>query len=201
MLPSFDNLNIIMKKLLIFVFFGTAAFAARAQTNAAPTVEPYGKVSQADLDLKQCDFEPDANAEVLFDYGVMDGKAGLPMARHTRIKIFNEFGKSYGNVQLEYYGYEGTVGIYDVKAETINQENGKTVITPLDKKDIYKVVIDKWRSAIKFAMPDVRAGSIIEYSYRQFIPAIWEFQNFIPVRYSEVEINITGIRILRAFHM
>lgn len=181
-----------MKKILNLIFLSALTLAARAQTATTPTIETYGKVSQADLDLKQCDFEPDANAEVLFDYGVMDGKAGLPMGHHTRIKIFNEFGKGYGNVQLEYYSFQGAIGIYDLKGETINQEDGKVVITTLDKKDVFTVRLDKWRSAIKFAMPNVKPGSIIEFTYRQLIPSVWRFQNYIPVRYSEVEINITG---------
>ncbi len=179
-----------MKK--IFTLFLLCSFAWGAKGQTTPTVQPYGKVDLADLDLKQCDFEKDANAEVLFDYGVMDGKAGLPMGHHTRIKIFNDFGKGYGNIELPYYSYGGEVGITDIKGETFNLENGKVEITPLDKKQVYKVVIDKWRSVIKFPMPNVKAGSVIEYTYRQYIPAVWRFQNYIPVRYSEVEINITG---------
>ncbi|HEX3384008.1 MAG TPA: DUF3857 domain-containing protein, partial [Mucilaginibacter sp.] len=181
-----------MKKLLTLILSCIAVIAVKAQTAAVPTVDPYGKVSQADLDLKKCDFEPDANAEVLFDYGVMDGKAGLPMGHRTRIKIFNEHGKGYGSIELEYYSYQGEIGIADIKGETINYENGKTEITPLDKKDIYNVRVDKWHSMIKFAMPDVKAGSIIEFTYRQLIPAAWHFQYYLPTRYSEYELNITG---------
>jgi len=176
----------------IFLLLMPVIFGGAASAQTTPPVQPYGKVDQADLELKQCDFEKDANAEILFDYGVMDGKAGLPVGRHTRIKVFNEFGKGYGNVELEYYSYMGDIGIADVKAETINFENGKLEITPLDKKDIYNQRIDKWHSIIKFAMPNVKAGSIIDLTYRQFIPAVWQFQHFIPTRYSEVELNITG---------
>src|SRR3569833_1005596 len=181
-----------MKKLVSLMLIFGAALAVKAQNTVVPGIEPYGKVSQADLDLKQCDFEKDANAEILFDYGAMDGKAGLPMGHHTRMKIFNDYGKGYGSVQLEYYSYMGEIGIADVKGETINYENGKMEVTPLDKKDIFNIKIDKWHSALKFAMPNVKAGSIIEFTYRQLIPAMWHFQNYLPTRYSEYEINITG---------
>ena len=167
-----------------------------AQTTA-PGVEPFGKIDIADLELKNCDFEKDANAEVLFDYAAMDGKAGLPVGRHTRIKIFNEFGKSAGSVSLEFPSYKGAININDLKAETINLENGKVEITPLDAKQIYTVQIDKWRSALKFAMPNVKPGSVIDITYRESIPGIWYFQNFFPVRYSEIELNIPSTIILR----
>lgn len=162
-----------------------------AQTPKVDYIQSYGKVDQADLELKDCEFEKGANAMVLFDHAAMDGKAGLPVGRHTRIKIFNEFAKSIGSISLEYLTY--TDGIADLKAETINYENGKVEVTPLDPKQVYKVMIDKWHSALKFAMPNVKAGSIIELSYRQYIPDTWRFQNFIPVRYSEIELNVPRV--------
>ncbi|MGZ3999090.1 MAG: hypothetical protein ACXVIY_00580, partial [Mucilaginibacter sp.] len=58
-----------MKKLFALILSCASVIAVKAQTPSVPTVEPYGKVSQADLDLKKCDFEPDANAEVLFNVG------------------------------------------------------------------------------------------------------------------------------------
>ncbi|MBS1523639.1 MAG: DUF3857 domain-containing protein [Bacteroidetes bacterium] len=171
--------------------------ALNAQTQKLDYIQPYGKVDQADLEMKACDFEKDANAMVLFDYAAMDNKAGLPVGRHTRIKIFNDFGKGFGNMSLEYPIYNGGPGINDLKAETINFENGKVEVTQLDPKQVYTVQIDKWRSALKFAMPNLKAGSIIDITYRQIIPATWYFQDFIPVRYSEIELNIPSTIITR----
>lgn len=46
-------------------------YCANAQTNksAVKSEQPYGVIDTADLTMKQCDFEKDANAEVLFDKG------------------------------------------------------------------------------------------------------------------------------------
>lgn len=183
-----------MKLIAIAALIGMSVYTADAQDKPTiPQTQPFGKIDQADLELKACDFEKDANAEILFDYGVMDNKSGLPMTRHTRIKIFNESGKMYGNVELEYPNYNGyETGIGNIKGETINLENGKLEITPLDKKDIYNQRVDKWHSLIRFAMPNVKAGSVIDITYGQFIPAVWRFQNFIPTRYSEYELNLSG---------
>lgn len=182
---------------LLLIALCIISLKLNAQTQKTDYMQPYGKVDQTDLEMKSCDFERDANAMVLFDYAAMDGKAGLPVGRHTRIKIFNDFGKGYGNISLEYPIYNGGPGINDLKAETINFEDGKVEITPLDPKQIYSVRIDKWRTALKFAMPNLKAGSIIDITYRQVIPATWYFQNFIPVRYSELELNIPSTIITR----
>ena len=181
-----------MKKVITALLLGVLCISANAQKG--PGVQPYGQVDQADLEMKDCDFEKGANAMVLFDYATMDEKAGMPVGRHTRIKIFNDFGKGAGNVSLQFRTYnnavDGNIGITDLKAETINLENGKVVITPLDKSQVYRVAVDKWHFALKFAMPNVKAGSVIEFSYRQYIPSVWYFQNYIPVRYSEIEFHI-----------
>ncbi|MBS1528646.1 MAG: hypothetical protein JST19_23570, partial [Bacteroidetes bacterium] len=86
-----------MKPIITLLLFCGAIQAVYAQTaTTAPAVEPFGKVNQADLELKQCDFEPDANAEVLFDKGTVyytDNLDGITMEVHRRIKIFNDNGK------------------------------------------------------------------------------------------------------------
>jgi len=190
-----------MKKIVSLIFLVVLALAARAQTT--PTVEPYGKVSQADLDLKQCDFEKDANAEILFDKAVanlayeerIDRRVKVPVIiteRHVRIKIFNDFGKDFGNIRIRYYSYMDDMVLNDLKAETINVENGKVEITPLDKKQIYTEQTNKRYSTLKFSFPNLKAGSIIEYKYQMKSGGIpsWYFQNYIPVRYSELQLSV-----------
>jgi hypothetical protein len=186
-----------MNKFLIILLICAFYFGADAQE--VPTTEPYGKVNQADLEMKGCDFERDANAEILFDKASVVGegigrRTTLPMERHVRIKIFNEFGKNMANVRIIYYSYLEGVVISDLKAETINLVDGKQEITPLDKKSVYTETIDKLHSALVFAFPNVKPGSVIEYKYRVTSGAFptWYFQNYIPTRYSEIDLNIPG---------
>src|ERR1700744_6565217 len=47
--------------------------------------QPYGKVDMDDLQMTPCDFEKNANAEVLFDIARMTDQGD--MERHVRIKI------------------------------------------------------------------------------------------------------------------
>jgi hypothetical protein len=155
---------------------------------------PYGIVDTADLKMAQCDFEKDANAEVLFDQGVFGLQNGFPtMARHRRIKILNDFGKSEANIRLVYYSnpaahiVDGVTGLH---AETINLDGGKVKITQVDKSQIYIQKVDDNFTALTFTFPDVKAGSVIEYEYQSREPQVWYFQDNIPTRYSELETDL-----------
>jgi len=57
-----------MSKTFTLMALCFLAYCAKAQT-IQPTDAPFGKVDNADLEMKACDFEKDANAEVLIDKG------------------------------------------------------------------------------------------------------------------------------------
>ncbi|MEO6521726.1 MAG: DUF3857 domain-containing protein [Mucilaginibacter sp.] len=193
-----------MKKtftLIITTF--TLLFTTRLQAQTQPQTMPFGKVDMVDLQLKQCDFEKDANAMVLFDKADLyyDNQFNIVIERHKRIKIFNDKGKDEANVRLVFNGGNRTESIGDVQVETINENNGKPEITKIERKLIYSEVVDKYKNAIVFAFPNVKAGSIIEYKYRwqntgYSIPS-WYFQNRLPVRYSELSTEIPEIYIYK----
>src|SRR5476651_153911 len=102
-----------MKLLFTPLLVCTIAFTAvNAQKNGAPagipTTQAYGKIDMADMELKACDFEKDANAMVLFDkadsfFSIDADRIEITMDRHKRIKIFNDNGKSEANIRIEYY--------------------------------------------------------------------------------------------------
>ncbi|HVV56292.1 MAG TPA: DUF3857 domain-containing protein [Mucilaginibacter sp.] len=177
-----------MKKLLTLITLLLAFIDTHAQ------VRGFGYIDTADLKLSSCEFEKDANAEVLFDrarvYFSMDGT--LTLERHRRVKIFNEKGKEYGNVRVEYDNMYGVDHILNVEAQTINLENGKIVITKIDPKQFYFEHTDKNKDALILSFPDVKPGSVVEYRYtlmRNMVsnfPA-WYFQSDIPTRYSEFD--------------
>ncbi|PJJ83673.1 DUF3857 domain-containing protein [Mucilaginibacter auburnensis] len=183
-----------MNRILATLFLSVLAVAvsAQSQTPAVPGTMPYGKVDVADLELKACEFEKDANAEVLFDKGDLyfDQQFNIIVQRHKRIKIFNENGMKEAEIRIPYQGGNRLEYITGLQAQTINLVNGKPEIIKLDKSQIFTKNIDKVRNEIAFTFPNVKAGSIIEYkyawntvSYSNF-PA-WFFQQKIPVRYSE----------------
>jgi hypothetical protein len=184
---------------VLCAFIGFAGIA-KAQTAAPlPSAQPYGTIDKADLELTACDFEKDANAEILFDKGTVYLDH---VERHIRIKIFTEAGKSMANVLEVFTGSMN--GITDVEAETFNLVDGKIEITKLDHKQLYIQRIDNWRFKMSFALPNVRAGSVIEYHYTQhtgeFNYPKWYFQNIIPERYNELNVDITDMDIRPEVH-
>jgi hypothetical protein len=191
-----------MNKFYIFFLLGSIAMSAKAQTQPTiPAAQPFGKIDKADLEMTSCDFEKDANAEVLFDKAsVVPVEDVLMMEHHTRIKIFNDFGKYEGNVRIVYPSFEQQVTIGGLEAETINLNNGKIEFTQLDKKGTYTETVDKIRSALIFVLPNVKAGSVIEFKYRvaiRYLPT-WYFQSHIPTRYSEFQIDLPNSVEFRA---
>ena len=181
-----------MNKTFTIVFLSFFSFTVKAQTISPPPYEAFGKVSKEDLELKQCDFEKDANAEILFDIGTANSQE-FGFTRHLRIKVFNDFGKAAGSVRLDFLNSKVLTGIKDLEAETINLENGQLVTTQLDKKQIYLEKTNNLQGAVVFAMPNVKAGSIIDIQYNATFTGIWYFQNNIPTRFSEINTDFPSV--------
>jgi hypothetical protein len=188
-----QNLQIMIKPaaIILFCFF---ALSLKAQTGApAPKIQLYGKIDTADLLLKQCDFEKDANAEVLFDHAVVTYKySTVIMERHKRIKIFNDHGNDEASIRIEFAGVHRDEDIIELQAETINLNNHTVEYTSVDSKTIYTQNVDKENKVIAFTFPNVKPGSVVEFKYKKTTPygsnyPDWFFQGTIPTRYSEFD--------------
>jgi hypothetical protein len=185
-----------MNKLLSILALCIISFAVKAQ-QTTPADEAYGKVDKEDLELKACDFEKDANAEYLIDKADIyyDQKLNVVEDCHERVKIFNDKGIDHANIRISYFSAYNIESINDVQAETINLVDGKVEVTKLDKKLIYIQHINKYENEVVFALPNVKAGSILDYKYtwtsnRPDNIRTWNFQNTIPVRYGEFDTSI-----------
>jgi hypothetical protein len=180
-----------------------APIALKINSDAGLTAK-FGIVDTADLKLTFCDFEKEANAMVLFDQAeVTTGFGSTTIIRHKRIKIFNLNGKDEANINLAYVSRHGLQSISDLEAETINLDNGVINFIKVDKQQFFEQPIDKNTRQIAFAFPQVKAGSIIEYSYKLTIGyeggfPDWSFQGKLPVRFSELKAAILNDY---AYHM
>ncbi len=165
----------------------------------------YGRVAAADFDLSASRFDTSASAVVIADIGnsVFEGnnKGGLSLVfkRHTRIKILNKNGVDAATVTIPlYFSNNGEERVNGLKATTYALENGKVVSTELDKKSVFKDKYDKNHVAVKFTLPAVNEGVIIEYAYTVvsdffFNLQPWRFQGAYPVLYSEYEATIPEV--------
>lgn len=184
-----------MKKLL------TSALLCALMINvlAQETNRIYGKASSQDFQMLNCDFEPDAPAVVIFDEGSTiisrnDARLFYILERKVRIKIFTEAGLSWSEVEIPYYNSKTiNENVYDINARSYNIEEGKVKIVELNPSECFDEKINANWNRKKFAIPNTRPGTIIEYSYRyqsdyMFNLPDWEFQWKIPVMNSRYKI-------------
>jgi hypothetical protein len=178
--------------LLLALTLFTISVKAQTIKTEISDVKPYGSVDTSELLLKQCDFEKDANAMVLFDKAdiSISWNGEVKFVRHKRIKIFNDGGKDEADIELDYFDK-----ITDVVAETINLSGGKVEYTQVDPKLILKKKLDNTFKKLVVSFPDVRAGSVIEIQYTWKLNSLisippWFFQTDIPVSYSSVNVEM-----------
>ncbi|MFN7119508.1 MAG: transglutaminase domain-containing protein [Saprospiraceae bacterium] len=180
------------------VVLALAATLSLSSLHAQPVGTKYGKVSESELTMTEYEKDPGAAAVIIFDVGStrfeFNSNTGIQVVfeRHTRIKIFSKDGYDYANVTIPYYYGVGDNkdDVSAIKGVTFNLEGGKPVETKLEKSDILTEKVTKYQQQVKFALPNVREGSVIEYSYKYITNRIytlpsWQFRHEIPVIWSE----------------
>jgi hypothetical protein len=160
--------------------------------SAQSSLPEFGKVDKAELEMATCDFDKNAEAVVLFDEGEFYYEVNFGLERRTRIKILKDKGLDYANIHVRYLSFLGEENVKGITAQTYNLDAaGNIVVTKLDKKLIYDKKLNKRYSEVAFSLPEVKAGSVIEYKYRieGAFGRRWYFQQSIPVIKSRYVIN------------
>lgn len=163
-----------------------------------------GKVSVKELEEKSCPTDPDAAAAILYNRGktkfrYSENKGFVAVHEYEfRIKIYKPEGLKWANFEVPFYvGYQNLVDdrIQFDNAVTYNLENGAIVKTKLSGEGKFRKDINEFWNVASIAMPNVRAGSVIEFKYTHTSDDLGEFpvyriQYDIPVRYSEYRTEI-----------
>lgn len=179
-----------MKFKLLIIILITLNFCS-AQIN--PKTK-WGQVSNEEIEFVKVDFAPDAAAVILYEEGHTSIMNFYETKVYRRYKILSEKGFEAANQEIEFYSYKNIEKIISIKAQTINIENGKTVITQVDKNSFFDTDINELWSVKKFAFPNVKVGSILELEYTindrniRFADA-WRFQHKYPTLYSKYEMK------------
>ena len=150
---------------------------------------PYGSVSAADLEMTVYAPDTSAGAVVLKEFGeayISNGENyNLIFTYHVRIKILNKNGLDYSDIEiaLDKDGVNRQERILDVRASSFNIEDGRIKEEIVQQKNVFTEDRHKYLSVKKFAIPNVRVGSVIELLYTLESPFIynfrtWEFQSF-----------------------
>lgn len=170
---------------------------------ASDDTSPFGEVAIAELESTF--YAPDSTAEaaILRDKGsvriIYDDHLGFRAfyTREVKIKIYRSSGLSWGDVVLPYYVKDKYKAerIDDIEANTYNLEEGRIQKTELTKDAVFTEDMDESWNLRKFALPNVREGSVIEYTYTLVSPYLfhlrdWQFQYEVPVVWSEYSATI-----------
>lgn len=159
-----------------------------------------------DEELKMTTYAPDtaAVAAVLCKkadafYDIVAGDFRITYTYETKIKILKPEGTSYADVAISYYDNENSASMKEVvssiDAYAYNLENGKMVRTKMKREFIYRERINDNHMQVKFSIPNVKVGTVIEYKYKilsdlYFNIKDWSAQQSIPTLYTEYNITV-----------
>lgn len=166
-----------MKKLILTL---AAMLAAVSLLQAQEPDYRFGKVSEEELRMERYDRDPDAEAVVLCEEVRTYYLIGNQFTRMTdyfiRIKVLKAEGKEYADVELPYIFQRENYASLDAVA--YNLVDGKVVKTPLKKQYLFREQVGEEQWLLKFSIPEVREGTVIEYRYRMnsdfvtYIPSV-----------------------------
>jgi hypothetical protein len=160
---------------------------------------------QEDLDMKKYDKDTAAHAVFLNEFGnsridvTGDDHIRLIYDYHAKIKIFDNKGFANGTIEIPIHNNDDVAEeVTDITGTTYyRDDNGFVQKMDLDPKKVFKVKDYKYGSTVKFALPGLRNGCVIEFRYKLTSPywdsfRRWEFQDEVPKVYSQYEVHIPG---------
>ncbi|NBL63760.1 DUF3857 domain-containing protein [Flavobacterium sp. NST-5] len=192
-----------MKKILslVLIFGAIQVFGQKME---------FGKVSEDELKETQHPKDTSAAAAYLFKSGryyfEVNGEGAWIFVQEIKkkIKIYKKEGYEYATEEVPYYTGGKQVRLYFDDAATYNLVNGKVEKTKLKSDGEFKEVVNGNYSIKKIALPNVKEGSIIEYSYTLKTPYFvalpeFRFQHYIPVNSVQLQVNIPQYFIYSRF--
>lgn len=180
----------------LFIFFNCFLLTG---VYSQPDLPEFGKIDIADLQMKECPFDKGADAMNLFNYGDAEIYPSsysyfIRIEHRTRIKIFTQNGVKHATIDIPYINSD-RFHIKDVSAITYNLDGaGNIVIQKIDSKDIFKQKVNDNEKSIRFAFPNVKPGSVIEFKYterRDYTRRIspWLFDDDLPTALSYFKLS------------
>jgi transglutaminase-like putative cysteine protease len=200
---------------LAILFSAPMVFGQKKSKNPTdeefPPPVKFGVVTPDDFKSDLYAFDTAAPAVIIFDKGYSyfkESKEGwfqLIFEKKQRIKIVNKNGMDAANFVIsQYKNGKAEEKIDKLVAVTYNLENDKVIETPLNPSDIYKDQMSKNVNYLKFGLPAVKEGSIIEVSYTVISDFLfnlrsWNFQGEYPRVHSEYTTRIPDFFVYAGF--
>lgn len=179
---------------LLFMLAASFATAVHAQQ---PPIQ-WGTVPPGHLEMTEYPPDSNATAVILADYGTVSFNEDYSLAfeRHLRIKILSEAGFDRGTVSITYLAEGRSEDVRGVKGQTFYlADGGEMKRHELGSKDIFDEKVDGRHRRIRFTLPALQPGAVIEYRYvlnakNPFLMPDWVFQSSEPTLWSEFRVEV-----------
>jgi hypothetical protein len=196
-----------IKQLTIYsiLFF---LFVIKVSGQSSPTqakVFRFGKVDLAEFESQVKGVDSAADAIKLFDIGQgsfeispISKQFTYVFSRHVRFKVINKNAYNLADFEVNLYNSSTSSDKEDltsVHGATYNLVNGKVELSAMKGDGKFSTRLDKNHIQKKFTLPNVKEGSIIEYTYTtvsDFTFALdeWYFQSGYPSKYSSFTLTL-----------
>lgn len=165
----------------------------------------FGEIDAEHLKMTSTPLDSSADAVYLGCYGFTHYESRaeqtiLVTDYHFRVKILKSTAvDEFATVALqEYVGGNTTEEVGNIKAASYNLENGEVVTQKMNKDAVMEERLNKRTNLVRFNIPGVKEGSVIEFTYTlrsDFIFSLrtWYFQKKHPVMASEYRIVIPNV--------
>ncbi|HVU96630.1 MAG TPA: DUF3857 domain-containing protein [Puia sp.] len=162
----------------------------------------FGKVTPQDFAVTANALDSAPAAICVADFGTSSFEGNTQgwftlIFRHScRMKILKKEALEAATIEIPLYiSGRDAEKLENLRAATYNLEDGKVVETKMDDKSVFTTQLDKNHTIKKFSLPGVKEGSIIEYSYTQTSPFLfnlqpWAFQREFPCLWSEYQVDM-----------
>ena len=165
---------------------------------------PFGETNTRDLEMVVYPDDTTAVAVFLQEYGEAyvdyDNDHNLVFEYHARIKILKQKGVRLADYEIPLLKTNGRSEILrSVKASSFTLEKGAILETKLEHKNVFTENHERY-DLKKFAIPNVRVGSVIDVQYVMESPVFyhfrsWNFQGEHPKMSSEYRATIPATYI------
>ena len=198
-----------MKRLFIFSTFLLLLLSTTFPQQSGNTIKPnlkYGKPSKEELSLNS--YAPDTTATAIYLFRMGESKfvykAGFQLVTEhwVRIKVLKPQGVSYADVTIPYYSPSdkdrGQERASEINGCSYHLENGQCIETPLKRDHISDERVNQHIRLLKFSIPSVKVGSVIEYHYKLYSDYFahidnWMMQEELPMLYNQYKITIPHV--------
>ncbi|MEP7322626.1 MAG: DUF3857 domain-containing protein [Saprospiraceae bacterium] len=177
-------------------------FAVQAQKSDKAV--RFGRIDPDDFKSTKCPIDSNAHAYYLFDAGnssflLLPDKTQTTFERHFRIKILDKSAFDEGTFSIPlYHTASDEEELINLKASTYNIENGAVVESKMEKTSVFKENTSEHWKRVKFTLPNIKEGSILEVKYDLRSDFLWNYQGWvfqrdIPVITSEYVTDIPDL--------